>query len=42
MAFVIYEKKEEEIDNLALQVFSAGGKLKSRVTENVSSLRKQQ
>ncbi|KAL3636213.1 3beta-hydroxysteroid-dehydrogenase/decarboxylase isoform 2 [Castilleja foliolosa] len=40
--FVVYEKKEEEIDNLALNVISFGCKLKSNVTGKISSSKKLQ
>ncbi|KAI3468335.1 hypothetical protein Pfo_024998 [Paulownia fortunei] len=42
ISFVVYEKKEEEIDNLVLKVLSFGCKLKSDVTGKISNSKKQQ
>ncbi|GER30610.1 3beta-hydroxysteroid-dehydrogenase/ decarboxylaseisoform 2 [Striga asiatica] len=41
ISFVVYEKKEEEIDNLVLKLVSFGCKLKSKVTGKVSNSKKQ-
>ncbi|KAG8375454.1 hypothetical protein BUALT_Bualt10G0101600 [Buddleja alternifolia] len=40
IAFVVYEKKEEEIDNIVLKALSFGCKLKSDVTAKVSNSKK--
>ncbi|XP_073050960.1 3beta-hydroxysteroid-dehydrogenase/decarboxylase-like [Primulina eburnea] len=42
IAFVVYEKKEEEIDNLVIKALSFGCKLKSDLTRKVSNSEKQQ
>ncbi|KAK4435777.1 3beta-hydroxysteroid-dehydrogenase/decarboxylase isoform 2 [Sesamum alatum] len=42
ISFVVYEKKEEEIDNLVRKFLSFGCKLKSDVNGKVSSSKKQQ
>ncbi|KAL8063540.1 hypothetical protein ABFX02_01G032600 [Erythranthe guttata] len=42
ISFVVYEKKEEEIDNLADKLLSFGCKLKSDVTGKISNSKKQQ
>ncbi|KAL3644582.1 3beta-hydroxysteroid-dehydrogenase/decarboxylase isoform 2 [Castilleja foliolosa] len=42
ICFVVYEKKEEEIDYLVLKVLSFGCKLKSNVTGKISSSKQQQ
>ncbi|KAK6158794.1 hypothetical protein DH2020_006108 [Rehmannia glutinosa] len=42
ISFAVYEKKEEEIDNLVLKVLSCGCKLKSDVTGKISNSKKQQ
>ncbi|KAL3819083.1 hypothetical protein ACJIZ3_004988 [Penstemon smallii] len=41
-AFIVYEKKEEEIDNFFLKVVSFGCKVKSDVTSKISSSKKHQ
>ncbi|KAL0393963.1 UNVERIFIED_CONTAM: 3beta-hydroxysteroid-dehydrogenase/decarboxylase isoform 2 [Sesamum latifolium] len=42
ISFVVYEKKEEEIDNLVRKFLSFGCKLKSDVNGKISSSKKQQ
>ncbi|KAL6533849.1 3beta-hydroxysteroid-dehydrogenase/decarboxylase isoform 2 [Orobanche hederae] len=41
ISFVVYDKKEEEIDNLALKVLSLGCKLRSNLTGKICNSRKQ-
>lgn len=42
ISFVLYEKKEEEIDNLAVKVLSSVCKLKSDITGKICISKKQQ
>lgn len=42
ISFAVYEKKEEEIDNLVLKVLSFGCKLKSDAIGKISNSKKQQ
>lgn len=42
ISFVVYEKKEEEIDDLVRKFLSFGCKLKSDVSGKISSSKKQQ
>ncbi|CAH9072435.1 unnamed protein product [Cuscuta europaea] len=42
VAFLVYEKKEEEIDHFALEIISSARKLKSSIVRKVSSSKKMQ
>ncbi|KAL8537003.1 hypothetical protein ACS0TY_012258 [Phlomoides rotata] len=42
ISFVVYEKKEEEIDNLVLKVLSFGSKMKSDAAANTTNSKKKQ
>ncbi|KAL8521859.1 hypothetical protein ACS0TY_012139 [Phlomoides rotata] len=42
ISFVVYEKKEEEIDNLVLKVLSFGSKMKSDTAANTTNSKKKQ